>query len=58
MQESIIGSTYRLGHAPGRDGGIVATITGRAWVTAETTLIFDPADPYVGGIRQARGQTP
>lgn len=55
MQESIIGSTYRLRHAPGRDGEIVATITGRAWVTAETTLIFDPADPYVGGIRPARG---
>lgn len=59
VQESIIGSTYRLRHAPGRAGGVVPTVTGRAWVTGETTLLFDPTDPYAGGIRPLldEGQT-
>jgi len=55
VQESIIGSTYRLRHAAGQKGGIIPTITGCAWVTADTILHFDPTDPYAGGIRPARG---
>ncbi|WP_371056761.1 proline racemase family protein [Rhodosalinus sp. K401] len=51
IQESIIGSTYGLSYEPGADGGIVPTITGQAFVTSDATLIFDPADPYLRGIR-------
>lgn len=51
LQESIIGSTYRLSYRPGPTGGVIPTITGQAFVTGEATLIFDPADPYASGIR-------
>lgn len=53
IQESIIDSTYRLSYEPGQDGSIIPTVTGKAYVTAETTLLFDAQDPYVSGI-QAR----
>ena len=48
-QESVIGSvfegTYEL------DGDqIIPTITGRAWVNAEATLLLHPADPFSNGI--------
>jgi proline racemase len=51
VQESIIGSTYHLSYRPGPTGGVIPTITGQAFVTGETELIFDPADPYASGIR-------
>ncbi|MEP3048135.1 MAG: proline racemase family protein [Roseibium sp.] len=51
VQESIIGSTYRISYQPGESGGVIPTITGQAFVTAETSLIFDPFDPYRLGIR-------
>lgn len=51
VQQSIIGSTYRLSYAPGPTGGVIATITGQAFVTGEARLIFNPADPFVQGIR-------
>jgi len=51
VQESIIGSTYRLSYQPGANGGVIPTITGQAFVTGEADLIFDPADPYAKGIR-------
>ncbi|MBN9672588.1 proline racemase family protein [Roseibium aggregatum] len=51
VQESVIGSTYRIGYRPGVSGGVIPTITGQAFVTSEATLIFDPADPYRFGIR-------
>jgi 4-hydroxyproline epimerase len=51
VQESVIGSTYRISYQPGTNGGVVPTITGQAFVTAEANLIFDPADPYSNGIR-------
>ncbi|MBR9651376.1 proline racemase family protein [Thalassovita aquimarina] len=51
LQESIIGSTYRLSYRPGVNGGIVPTVTGQAFVTAQAELLFDPADPYARGIR-------
>jgi 4-hydroxyproline epimerase len=52
-QESIIGSVFRARYRwLDRDTGSVApTITGRAWVTAESRLKLDPADPYCWGIR-------
>ncbi len=51
VQESIIDSTYQLSYTPGRDGGVIPTVTGKAYVTAEATLLFDPNDPYAKGIR-------
>jgi 4-hydroxyproline epimerase len=55
VQESIVGSTFTgeyrwLDRAAGK---IVPTITGRAYLTAEATLVLDPTDPFCWGI--ARG---
>lgn len=50
-QESVIGSTYSVSYRAGFAGGIIPRITGQAFVTAETLLIFDPKDPFVNGIR-------
>jgi 4-hydroxyproline epimerase len=53
VQESVIGSRFRARYRwVDRAAGIVApSIIGRAWVTAESTLLLDPADPYRWGIR-------
>jgi 4-hydroxyproline epimerase len=49
VQESIIGSTFRASLAP-RGRGIVPTITGSAWLTAEAQLLLDETDPFRYGI--------
>jgi 4-hydroxyproline epimerase len=53
VQESIIGSTFegRYRWSDRAKGEIVPTIRGRAHVTAEASLHFDPADPFCWGIR-------
>lgn len=49
FQESIIGSVMEGRYE--RDGDkIIPTITGRAWVNAQSTLILDPSDPFCHGI--------
>ena len=45
-QESIVGSVFEGSVAVTPAGEIVPTITGRAWVTAEATLLLDPSDPF------------
>lgn len=50
LQESIIGSVFEASYRR-VEGGIVPRIRGKAYVTAETTLIIDPADPFAWGIR-------
>lgn len=50
VQESVIGSTYRLSYTPGPTGGVIPSITGQAYVMAESTLLFDPRDPFRNGI--------
>lgn len=50
VQESVIGSPYRLSYQAGTNGGIIPTIWGQAFVTAESTLIFDDHDPFKAGI--------
>ena len=52
-QESIIGSTFtaRYRWLDRATGTIAPTISGRAHVTAEATLLLDPADPFCWGIR-------
>ena len=50
VQESILGSTF-TGRYAMRDGAVIPSITGTAFVTAESTLILDDADPFIWGIR-------
>ena len=49
-QESVIGSVFESTYEQVADG-IIPTITGQAWVIAETMLCFDPVDPFCDGIR-------
>ena len=49
-QESIIGSVFE-GSVRVENGKIIPRIKGRAYVTGETNVIIDPADPYRFGIR-------
>jgi 4-hydroxyproline epimerase len=48
-QEGILGTVFEGSIRIG-DGAIVPGITGSAWVTAESTLLFDPGDPFLTGI--------
>jgi 4-hydroxyproline epimerase len=48
-QESILGTVFE-GSYETAENGIIPTITGQAFITAETTLILDPTDPFQLGI--------
>ena len=48
-QESIIGSVF-AGSYEKAENGIIPAITGTAFITAESTLILDPSDPFQFGI--------
>lgn len=48
-QEGILGTVFE-GQVRIQDGSIIPSITGSAFVTAESTLIFDPEDPFRDGI--------
>lgn len=50
IQESVIGSRYRLSYRPGAQGGVIARIQGQAWVMADSRMVFAPTDPFEGGI--------
>ena len=51
-QEGILGSVFEATAEPTADPGvIVPSVTGRAFITAEATLLADPADPFRDGIR-------
>ena len=49
-QESVIGSRF-VGQVRETPGGLIPTLRGRAFVTAEGELVLDDADPFVHGIR-------
>ena len=49
-QESILGGVFEGTITPDGDC-LIPTITGRAYLTASATLLFDPADPLREGIR-------
>jgi 4-hydroxyproline epimerase len=49
-QESIVGSIFE-GSIRRIGDDLIPTIKGSAHITAEATLIFDPTDPFVWGIR-------
>ncbi len=51
VQESVIGSRFTARYRLDESGNVVATITGRAYVTGEATLFRDPADPFADGFR-------
>lgn len=51
-QESVLGSVFEgTVELAGEPGVVIPGITGTAFVTAETTLLIDPADPLKDGIR-------
>lgn len=49
-QESVVGSVFE-GSVRAVEGGVRPRIRGRAFITAESTLIVDPLDPFAAGIR-------
>lgn len=51
VQESIIGSTFRARYRK-QGEQIIPTITGDAFISAESTLILDSNDPFCWGIRR------
>jgi len=48
-QEGILGTVF-VGSVASQGDCVLPTITGRAWVTAESTLLFDATDPFCEGI--------
>jgi proline racemase len=50
-QESVTGSVFEGSYEPAADGRIRPRITGRAYVTAEATLLLDDDDPLCWGLR-------
>jgi 4-hydroxyproline epimerase len=48
-QEGILGTVFE-GRVRVEDGQVTPSITGSAFVTAESTLFYDPADPFRDGI--------
>lgn len=50
IQESVIGSQYRLSYRAKSGTSIIPMITGSAFVMAETNLFFAPSDPFQYGI--------
>ncbi len=49
-QEGILGTVFTGVIGAAQAGFVTPTITGRAWITAESTLLFDAADPFQTGI--------
>ena len=49
-QQSVVGSIFE-GRIQIRDGQLIPTITGEAWVMAEGQLLVDERDPFQAGIR-------
>ncbi|NKB88388.1 MAG: hydroxyproline-2-epimerase [Acidobacteria bacterium] len=48
-QEGIVGSVFE-GTIEAVDGGVMPTVRGRAWITAENSLLFHDDDPFAEGI--------
>jgi 4-hydroxyproline epimerase len=51
-QESVIGSVFDARFSL-REGNLIPSITGTAFITAEATLLLDPQDPFCWGIPPA-----
>ncbi|MBV1708205.1 MAG: proline racemase family protein [Hyphomicrobiales bacterium] len=50
VQESIIGSRFSAHYRRADAGHIIPTLTGRAWIMAEATLLRDDNDPFADGM--------
>ncbi|MEN7341780.1 MAG: proline racemase family protein [Pseudomonadota bacterium] len=50
VQESVIGSRFTASYRPTDDARIIVSLTGRAFVCADTQIIADPNDPFANGI--------
>ncbi len=50
-QEGILGSVFEASYEK-RDGTILPSIKGSAFITAEAELLLDPRDPFCHGIRE------
>ena len=50
VQESVIGSLFTARYESGDDNRIVPSVTGRAFISAEATLVQQPGDPFANGI--------
>jgi 4-hydroxyproline epimerase len=48
-QEGILGTVFE-GSVTVADNAVIPTIKGAAYITAESTLLFDDRDPFRGGI--------
>jgi 4-hydroxyproline epimerase len=53
-QESVIGTVFEASYTRGENGRILPHVAGSAYVTAESTLIFDDDDPLRFGIASVR----
>ena len=51
VQESVIGSRFVARYAAADDGRIIPSVTGRAFVCGEATLVRQPGDPFADGIK-------
>ena len=51
VQESVIGSRFIARYVPTDDGRVIPSVTGRAFICGETTLIQHPGDPFANGIQ-------
>ncbi len=53
-QESILGTVFEASYRWADDArhSVIPTITGTAYVNADSTLLFEPEDPFAWGIRQ------
>lgn len=54
VQESIVGSRFTACYRRDASGAIIPSITGRAFVTGEATLLRHPDDPFGNGLPAAR----
>ena len=54
VQESIVGSTFTARYRLDAGGAVIPSITGRAFVTGEATLLRHPDDPFGNGMPTGR----
>ncbi len=57
-QEGILGTVFTGSYQPGSPlpnglPAVLPSITGRAWVTGETTLLYESSDPFARGVSPA-----
>jgi 4-hydroxyproline epimerase len=50
VQEGILGTWFAGSVSADSNGQVHPVITGRAWITAESKLLFDTKDPFASGI--------